>query len=227
MINNDNIIHPQVKGNLRSSLKTCQSNNNYTRYTYSSTTIAQQTPRRKKFVCCDLKEQRNSSTVALWYCRMTADTKGGDIVLPNMTVSVKDQNQFKTLLEMHASEMSGNEWHSIASGMDWSVDQVKTYAFWYLHNLTQDVRNDTRISADSKEKKSGSSSSQLDSYWSYEECTIFDNLLLRFPPQENEDIDFRWKQISTMLPKKNAKECKQRYENHFAMSAESVVGGMS
>jgi len=158
---------------------------------------------------------------------MTADTKGGDIVLPNMTVSIKDQNQFKTLLEMHASGMSGNEWYSIASGMDWSVDQVKTYAFWYLHNLTQDVRNDTRISADSKEKKSGSSSSQLDSYWSYEECTIFDNLLLRFPPQENEDIDFRWKQISTMLPKKNAKECEQRYKNHFAMSAESVVGGMS
>ena len=132
-----------------------------------------------------------------------------DIVLPTMRVSPEEQQQFILALEMHASEISGDEWHLMASAMNWSVDQVKTFAFWYLNQLTSDgdrYRDRTNQLLDSADEHSS---------WTYEESVLFDNLLLRFPLENHENSELRWKKISSMIPNKDAVACKQRYEQNF------------
>ena len=93
--------------------------------------------------------------------------------------------------------------------MNWSVDQVKTFAFWYLNQLTSDgdrYRDRTNQPLDSADEHSS---------WTYEESVLFDNLLLRFPLENHENSELRWKKISSMIPNKDAVACKQRYEQNF------------
>jgi hypothetical protein len=126
-----------------------------------------------------------------------------------MRVSPEEQQKFILALEMHASEISGDEWHLMASAMNWTVEQVKTFAFWYLNQLTSDgdrYRDRTNQPLEPADEQSS---------WTYEESVLFDNLLLRFPLENHENSELRWKKISSMIPNKDAVACKQRYEQTF------------
>jgi hypothetical protein len=126
-----------------------------------------------------------------------------------MRVSPEEQQKFILALEMHASEISGDEWHLMASAMNWTVEQVKTFAFWYLNQLTSDgdrYRDRTNQPLEPADEQSS---------WTYEESVLFDNLLLRFPLENHENSELRWKKISSMIPNKDTVACKQRYEQTF------------
>lgn len=149
-----------------------------------------------------------------------------------MRVSPEEQQKFASALEMHASEISGDEWHLIASDMNWPLDQVKTYAFWYFHQLTQEVQNEKSgslfvdtLDGDGTRNESDTGmkclESEEESNWTYEECVLFDNLLLRFQQEDTDSSGLRWKKISTMIPKKDVNACKQRYERYFRSTSES------
>jgi hypothetical protein len=77
----------------------------------------------------------------------------------------------------------------------------------------------------------------LDAEWTYEECALFDNLLLRYSDnnvghavtdsdintdnadmmagsgdKEIVEMNGRWRKIASMMPNKSARACKERYE---------------
>ncbi len=156
-------------------------------------------------------------------------------MLPTMRVTPTEQIQFVSALEMRASEISVDSWEFMASDMNWTVDQVKTYSFWYFHHLTRDLHGnhedafhppsgdetdgnggdtDTNM-PEEPESRNGTGSAEQEPDWSFEECVLFDNLLLRFPKEDGENSEARWRKIATMIPKKDSKSCKQRYERQF------------
>jgi len=157
-----------------------------------------------------------------------------EINLPTMSISTKDQIKFASALEGHGYEMTGHEWNLIASEMNWTVEDTKTFAFWYLHQLFHQTKNERPGNSDvggvvaSEEYLNGNTpldetmpaQQQLeDSEWAYEECILFDTLLIRYP-QDNRDREskLRWQKISTMLPNKSAVACKERYQRYFVVS---------
>mmetsp|Transcript_18834 Transcript_18834/g.28640 ORF Transcript_18834/g.28640 Transcript_18834/m.28640 type:complete len:174 (+) Transcript_18834:282-803(+) len=157
-------------------------------------------------------------------------------------VTPEDHDRFISALEKNGTVMRGDEWVKIASELSWSIEDVKTYAYWYMQELfksLQDKRSadhdvetaPVEISEEMKEKAShhdearlqgvinvdeieSRSSSQfvLTNQWTYDECILFDNLLLAYPKErKDKGMLIRWRKISSMLPNKSADDCKERY----------------
>lgn len=102
--------------------------------------------------------------------------------------------------------MTGNEWYLIAIELQWTIEDVKTYAFHYFHQLAHETQNSPLhrpIKPTRDEFRMGNVTGDkivieqvdgyLDAEWTYEECALFDNLLLRYSDDNvlanNADID--------------------------------------
>ena len=46
--------------------------------------------------------------------------------------SGEEHERFVASLEKHGAGMNGDVWSSIAAEMEWSIDDVKLYAYWYM-----------------------------------------------------------------------------------------------
>lgn len=160
-----------------------------------------------------------------------------------MIVTTEDHERFISALEKNGTGMRGDEWDKIASELSWSIEDVKTYAYWYMQELFESLQDKrcmdnnieatpVEISEEMKEKANRhdeerlqgvidvdelESSSSLSKFvptneWTFEECILFDNLLLAYPKErKDKGMLIRWKKISSMLPNKSADDCKERY----------------
>ena len=178
------------------------------------------------------------------------------IILPTMRITKSQHEEFIQALEKHTTAMTGNEWHLIATELEWTMEDVKTYAFYYFHKIAQDTQtsNFYRPATSSRDQfRMGNLDLDggkvvidqvdgcLDADWTYEECVLFDNLLLRYSDDGNgngngnglgtapnavividndsedteekphEEIDGRWRKIASMMPNKSARACMERY----------------
>lgn len=137
------------------------------------------------------------------------DPKENDIVLPSMRVTQKKHIEFLQSLEKNSSAY-GEEWKLIADDLDWTVDEAKTYAYYYFHTLAQqsnNKRHEENVSQKSNKKNQGSVEETESQEWDYDECILFDHLLLKFPRGSDE----RWINIASMMPHRSDKECKDRF----------------
>ena len=116
------------------------------------------------------------------------------MILPTMRITKSQHEEFIQALEKHTTTMTGNEWHLIATELEWTIQDVKTYAFCYFHQIAQHTQtsNFYRPATASRDQfRMGNFDSDggkvvidqvdgcLDADWTYEECVLFDNLLLR------------------------------------------------
>lgn len=147
------------------------------------------------------------------------DPKENDIVLPSMRVTQKKHIEFLKSLEKNASAY-GEEWELIADDLDWTVDEAKTYAYYYFHTLTQQPNNGSH--EENVSQKSNKNNREIDKEtesqeWEYDECILFDHLLLKFPHGSDE----RWINIASMMPHRSDKECKDRFMKTLQKSADA------
>lgn len=147
------------------------------------------------------------------------DPKENDIVLPSMRVTQKKHNEFLQSLEKNASAY-GEEWELIADDLDWTVDEAKTYAYYYFHTLSQQSNNGSH--EENVSQKSNKNNREIDKEtesqeWEYDECILFDHLLLKFPHGSDE----RWINIASMMPHRSDKECKDRFMKTLQKSADA------
>lgn len=168
----------------------------------------------------------------------------------------QEHQNFISALEKYAAEMTGDEWHLMASELNWTTEQVKLYALQYLHELSNELHGCRRPFAssfivrkgDEEEQQGGDDDHeavqeellqqerqqqeeqqpQTETLWSLEEMILFDNLLVKYPnenkeqvqEQENEDTRrqpyySRWDKIASMIPNKSAQHCKTRYQEYI------------
>lgn len=123
--------------------------------------------------------------------------------------------KFITSLEKHGSA-AGSEhgtlaWHAMAIDLDWSVEEVKIYAYNYFKILAK--------ATDSTGMKPPSSSSSSSS-WSFEEKVVFDSLMLKYAKDLKRSCGDQcntnyfsqptvWEKIAASLPGKSAHECRK------------------
>jgi hypothetical protein len=125
-----------------------------------------------------------------------------DVILPTMKITQSQHQKFTQALEKHATTMTGNEWYLIASELQWTIEDAKTYAFHYFHQLSQEVqhsplhrpiispRDEFRIgNVDGDKLVIDQVDGYLDAEWTYEECALFDNLLLRYSDDDDDNDD--------------------------------------
>mmetsp|Transcript_16706 Transcript_16706/g.31651 ORF Transcript_16706/g.31651 Transcript_16706/m.31651 type:complete len:197 (-) Transcript_16706:760-1350(-) len=167
----------------------------------------------------------------------------------------QEHQNFISALEKHAAEMTGDEWHLMASELNWTTEQVKLYALQYLHELSNELHGCRRPfdssfirQGDEEEQEGGDDDHevvqeeflqqerqqqeeqqpQTETVWSLEEMILFDILLVKYPneneeqvqEQENEDARrqpyySRWDKIASMIPNKSAQDCKNRYQEYI------------
>ncbi len=173
-------------------------------------------------------------------CRMSVD----DVSLPTMRVTLDDHERFKQALEKYGTGVSGEEWDKMAKHCGWSVEDVKTYAYFYMHQLFRESHGVTHVPSNhagpgtaasmpanySGEKGSDEEGGSLHdgvvridatypteaTEWSYEECILFENLLIRYPLNgKDKDMKLRLEQIASMLPNKTAEDCKLHYARKY------------
>ncbi len=59
--------------------------------------------------------------------------------------SIEEHERFVKSLEKNGLGMNGDEWSLIADEMNWSVDDVKLYAYWYMYQLQNSNANNQNI----------------------------------------------------------------------------------
>jgi len=133
--------------------------------------------------------------------------------LPSSPPFPKAQDQHKKFvaaLEKYGSELSGEEWDNMAHCLHWHVDEVKLYAYWYMHQLhyTSSTSGSTMTKNADKGLSSGGKATRKISLvgsegntsgtendggkWTYQEYILFDTLLATYGPedtgQDNDDL---------------------------------------
>merc|ERR1712046_564124 len=118
-----------------------------------------------------------------------------------------------------------------AQYLNWQIDEVKLYAFWYMHRLHNSSSTSTadngievgrgKCVIDVKSNTSGNGAKEDNlGEWTYQECILFDTLLATYDPwgDETDKVDQnyldnfssdRWKKISAMIPNKTASQCRK------------------
>ena len=136
-------------------------------------------------------------------------------------VSLEEHNQFITSLERHGSLRNGQEWVLIANDMiDWTVDDVKSYAYWYMQQLHSIHENDNDVSGSgggssiynetrSDNGDGGSKVQVANNTWTFEENIVFNTLLVLYDSR----TQHRWETIASFIPDKAASECQERWED--------------
>jgi len=154
----------------------------------------------------------------------------------------EDQHtQFITALERYGSESSGEEWDKMSLYLNWNKDEVKLYAYWYMHQLHHyktssdddgnDIDKDAKVILTNEKRNDyySDNSETEDNFgeWTHQECILFDTLLATYGPDEDdhEEDDQRfqerkvksmknimhWRKIASMIPNKNSTQCWDRY----------------
>lgn len=135
--------------------------------------------------------------------------------------TIEEHEIFVKYLEEFGSKMDGKEWSSIASKMNWSVQDVKLYAFWYMEELQKQVSHENPeylVEKDSM-KNQGVDDNVKDNddnigqknekvSWTYGECALFDTLVITY----GEKTKNRWEKIASLIPEKDSSQCRERWE---------------
>ncbi len=158
---------------------------------------------------------------------------------PTMRIAHDDHERFKEALETYGAGVSGEEWDEMARHCGWSVEDTKTYAYWYMHQLFHESHGDAHVP--SNHIGHGTETKMSENYgcekesdetgvvrtdathatsevaaWSYEECILFDNLLIRYPLNgKNKEMKLRLEKIASMLPNKNTEDCMMHYARNY------------
>jgi len=126
---------------------------------------------------------------------MNQDDDDNIIILPTMRITKSQHEDFIQALEKHTTDMTGNEWHLIATELEWTMEDVKTYAFYYFHQIAQETQTSNlyrpatssrdqfrmgNVDVDRGKVVIDQVDGCLDADWTYEECVLFDNLLLKY-----------------------------------------------
>lgn len=160
--------------------------------------------------------------------------------------TIEEHEEFVKCLEEFGSQNDGNEWSSIASKMNWSIEDVKVYAFWYMEQLqirTQEediggnriagdcvtnrggdddlVETDNNNIMNDEENENdddGDDDDDNDELWTFGECALFDTLIIVY---DAKTIN-RWEKIASLIPNKNNHQCRERWKGYKTkMSKES------
>mmetsp|Transcript_21285 Transcript_21285/g.45478 ORF Transcript_21285/g.45478 Transcript_21285/m.45478 type:complete len:235 (+) Transcript_21285:103-807(+) len=141
--------------------------------------------------------------------------------------------RFVSALERHGS--SAGAWRVMASELEWTVEDVKLYAYSYFKSLVR-ARNAKRCLAaendvGQNEKKKGSPSSKsadgitVSPSWSFHELILLDSLMVKYCQDlscldGNEEIEDEsshfvrqatvWENIAAQFPGKTSASCKQK-----------------
>jgi len=151
-----------------------------------------------------------------------------------------DHDRFIVALEKYGSESSGEEWYKMAQYLNWQIEEVKLYAYWYMHRLHNSSSTSTSDNEKVVDNEAGREKSMIDAKdnnhvsengenddveeWTSQECILFDTLLATYrlcddetEKVEQDSIDTlassRWKKISAMIPNKSSTQCRNRYYN--------------
>lgn len=145
----------------------------------------------------------------------------------NKHVEVHDK--FIAALETHGS--SAGSWYAMASELEWTVEDVKVYAYSYFKALVQDrnVKNyDSLLIENGGQNKKIALPSTTDgtiSSWSFHELILLDSLMVKYckelscldVKQRSKEDSTRfirqisvWEKIASQFPGKTALVCKER-----------------
>lgn len=116
-------------------------------------------------------------------------------------------DRFLASLERHGGSMTRHTWSNMASDLDWTAEEVQTYAYRYMMALSTNQSKQ-------EDQESGVNDSTNGNAWSLEENILFDSLLAVFLPygidSSTNGLDWEEK-VAAHLPGRTPMQVRRRY----------------
>jgi hypothetical protein len=154
---------------------------------------------------------------------MTDDTtmENNDESTAEEVNEVENHESFIISLEKHGYSADPKAWERMANDLEWSEEEVKTYAYRYFNALQHVPSEDIPVD-DNKGEES----------WTFEESILLESLLVRHLAIINEQNKERqqdrlaWEElIAARIPGKTAQEVRQRYEQKYRQKGGDSTNG--
>lgn len=121
-------------------------------------------------------------------------------------------DRFLASLERHGGSTTRRTWSNMASELDWTVEEVQTYAYRYMTALSTD-----QSTQEEQEHNGGNESTNGDA-WTLEENILFDSLLAVYLPNGIDSSTNRldWEEhVAAHLPGRTPMQVRRRYNSRY------------